>query len=114
MLSGLHFNREKLAQAAKTGFMTATDLADYLVKKNIPFRQAHAIVGQIVSSCLAQGLELDELPLAELQKHAPEIAADVADVLSVSGSVNSRQSPGGTALKQVSAALAEAEKALGI
>jgi argininosuccinate lyase len=114
MLSGLHFNREKLAQAAKTGFMTATDLADYLVKKNIPFRQAHAIVGQIVSSCQAQGLELDELPLAELQKHAPEIAADVADVLSVSGSVNSRQSPGGTALKQVSAALTEAEKALGI
>jgi argininosuccinate lyase len=114
MLAGLRFKRENLAAASRTGFLTATDLADYLVRKNMPFRQAHAVVGRIVAHCLDNGQELTELSLDELQDFAPMIEADVLEVLSVAGSVASRQSFGGTGLQQVEAALARAEEVLGI
>jgi len=114
MLSGLRFNRTNLEKATTAGFMTATDLADYLVVKEIPFRQAHAIVGQVVSFCIEQGRELTELALDELQRFSPVIGADVFGVLSTAGSIDSRQSIGGTALHQVKKALAQAEEALGV
>ncbi|MFP3983550.1 MAG: argininosuccinate lyase [Desulfurivibrionaceae bacterium] len=112
MLSHLKFNEKRLEEAAGGGFMTATDLADYLVKKNIPFRKAHSIVGQVVSYCLDQGKELTELTLEELQGHSPVIDRDIFYVLSEKGSVNSRISPGGTAEKEVKKVLREAEKEL--
>lgn len=112
LLANLKFNRESLARATVGGYMTATDLADYLVGKNIPFRQAHAIVGQAVAFCLEQGRELAELSLSELQGFSAEIGEDVFAVLSVAGSVNSRTSLGGTAETVVTKALAAAEKDL--
>ena len=92
--------------------MTATDLADYLVRKQMPFREAHGVVGRIVAACQEQGKELTDMTLEELQRFSPLIGADVFDVLSVEGSVNSRTSPGGTALVRVEEALRRAEKQL--
>lgn len=108
LLAGMRFNEERLAAALHRGSMTATDLADYLVKKDIPFRQAHAIVGRAVAYALGQGREVAELSLDELKRFADCIDEDVFAVLSIEGSVNSRNSPGGTGGEQVAAALERA------
>jgi argininosuccinate lyase len=113
LLGGLSFNRQALKGATRAGFLTATDLADYLVLKNIPFRQAHAIVGSAVAYCLENSKELDELDLMELQTFSEAIGQDVFEVLSVDGSI-SRVSAGGTAASEVAQALAEAEADLGM
>jgi argininosuccinate lyase len=114
LLANLKFNEARLARGLGGGYMTATDLADYLVLKNIPFRQAHAIVGRTVAFCISKGKELTELTLQELQKFSEVIEGDVFKVLSIEGSVASRVSPGGTSGKMVAKALKRAEKALGI
>ena len=114
LLSNLTFNEARLSAGLGGGYMTATDLADYLVKKNIPFRQAHAIVGRTVAYAIEMNKELTALSLAELRRFAPEIDEDVFAVLTVAGSVGSRNSIGGTGTKQVAAAIRRAEKALGI
>ncbi|MFH7320027.1 argininosuccinate lyase [Desulfurivibrio sp. D14AmB] len=110
LLAGMRFNEERLAAGLGRGCMTATDLADYLVKKQIPFRQAHAIVGRAVAYALEQGRDIAELTLAELQGFAPAIDEDVFAVLSIEGSVNSRNSLGGTGGARVEEALARAER----
>jgi argininosuccinate lyase len=114
LLGGLVFNRETLSAATRSGFLTATDLADYLVLKNVPFRQAHAIVGSAVAYCLEKSKELADLDLMELEMFSEAIGQDVFEVLSVDGSVNSRTSAGGTAASEVEKALAAAEADLGI
>ncbi len=114
MLDNTKFNLRELEQATRGGFMTATDLADYLVVKDIPFREAHAIVGQVVALCQQRNIELIDLTLTELQKFSAQIKSDVFAVLSVQGSINSRTSPGGTAEQQVEQALVKAEQRLGI
>ena len=112
LLHNTTFNTERLQQATHGGFMTATDLADYLVRKNIPFRKAHGIVGGVVAHCQQRGIELTNLSLDELQKFSPAIEQDIFNVLSVEGSVNSRISTGGTAQIQVEQALEIAEQQL--
>jgi argininosuccinate lyase len=112
LLGNLTFKTERLRAATRGGFMTATDLADYLVKKNMPFRQAHGVVGRIVAHCQARGVELEDLPLAELREFSELIGADVLEVLSVDGSVNSRISAGGTARERVEEALTRIENML--
>ena len=114
LLSGLSFNREILAHATEKGFMTATDLAEYLVRKNVPFRQAHAVVGQAVAYCIANGKELTDLTLKELQEFSDTVQEDVFEVLGAEGSVNSRTASGGTAGTVVLKALVKAETDLGI
>ena len=114
LLDNTEFNTGRLEEATIGGYMTATDLADYLVRKNIPFRQAHEIVGRTVAYCIKQGKELDELELDELRQFSDQIEKDVFPVLSVQGSVNSRTSAGGTAAIRVAEALAVAEKSLGL
>jgi argininosuccinate lyase len=113
LLANLSFKTERMLAATRGGFMTATDLADYLVRKNMPFRQAHGVVGRIVAHCQARGVELDELTLAELQEFSALIEADVMAVISVEGSVNSRVSAGGTARVRVEEALARIEQQRG-
>ncbi len=109
------FNTERLATATSGGgYMTATDLADYLVRQNVPFRQAHSIVGQTVAYCIEQGKDLTDLSLDELQQFSTAINDNVFTVLTVEGSVNSRISTGGTGLARVTTALAKAEQVLGI
>jgi len=114
LLSGLSFKKEVLRGATETGYMTATDLAEYLVRKNIPFRQAHAIVGRAVAYCLENGKELTDLTLEELQNFNENIGEDVFEILEITGSVNSRSTPGGTAEAAVIKALAKAEADLGL
>ena len=114
LLQNLSFRKEKLQAATKGGFMTATDLADYLVLKKMPFRKAHGVVGRIVALCQERGIELDELSLEELQQFSDVIEKDVMDCLSVEGSVNSRISKGGTATVRVEESLLRTEQQLGI
>lgn len=114
LLANSEFNTERMKEATYGGFMTATDIADYLVTKNMPFRQAHGVVGRIVTLCQQRGIELVELSLEELQQFSDRIEKDIFDVLSVEGSVNSRTSAGGTAGVRVEEALVRAEQQLGI
>jgi len=114
LLNNLTFNTENMAKATRAGFMTATDLADYLVLKNVPFREAHGIVGRAVIYCLEKGCELENLTINELTRFSEVIDKDVFKVLSVEGSVNSRMSSGGTSLQRVKKAVDEAEKQLRI
>ncbi|WP_417910770.1 argininosuccinate lyase [Candidatus Electronema sp. PJ] len=114
LLANSIFNGGRMREATHGGFMTATDLADYLVKKNLPFRQAHRVVGEIVAFCQERNIELTELSLAEMRQFSALIDDDVFAVLTVEGSVNSRVSAGGTAGVRVAEALARAEQQLGI
>ncbi len=114
MLGNLAFNTERMRRATDTGFITATDLADYLVMKNVPFRDAHGIVGHAVAACIGKGCELSDLSLDEFKTFSPAIEDDVYAVLTVEGSVNSRVSTGGTGLEKVKEAVAKAEQLLGM
>ena len=114
LLENLKFNTEKMIDATKSGFMTATDLADYLVLKDVPFREAHGIVGRIVSYCIDRDCELVDLTVQDMQQFSPVIEKDVYEVISIDGSVQSRISTGGTSLQRVEEALRAAEKQVGI
>ena len=103
---GLTVNKARMQEAASQGYATATDLADYLVKKGLPFRDAHETVAHAVKSAQAKGLDLSQLPLSELQSLHPSIAEDVFEVLSLQGSLNARHTLGGTAPTQVKQQLA--------
>jgi len=101
MMPHVRINREAMLASAKKGFATATDLADYLVRKGLAFRDAHEIVGKAVRLGLETRRDLSEISLPELQKFSPEIASDVFDVLTLEGSVAARDLFGGTAPKRV-------------
>jgi argininosuccinate lyase len=97
-----------MAAALRQGYATATDLADYLVKKGLPFRDAHEAVARATKACEVKGCDLPDLPLADLQAFSPLIADDVYQVLTVAGSLAARDHIGGTAPRQVRAAIARA------
>jgi argininosuccinate lyase len=109
LIPGITVKKAAMLAAAGEGFTTATDLADYLVRKNIPFREAHAISGRIVKKCVDSDKTLDELTLEKMQEVDSRIEADVAKVLTVHASVNARVSLGGTAFATVEKALLSAE-----
>jgi argininosuccinate lyase len=112
MIPALVPNIEVMKEAALRGFSTATDLADYLVKKNIAFRDAHEIVGKAVALGVRENRDLSELSLAELQQFSSLIEDDVFAVLTLTGSVAARNHLGGTAPNQVQAAIGRAESRL--
>jgi argininosuccinate lyase len=101
--------KEHISRIVTQGFLTATDLADYLVKKGMPFRQAHSVVGKAVSQCISQGKELTDMNLEDLKAFSSLIDEDIFEVLSIEGSVGTRRCPGGTAPERVAEALAKAE-----
>ena len=105
MLRGISVNKANMRQAALEGFATATDLADYLVKKGMPFRDAHEVVALAVKHGVQQGCDLADLPLIELQKFSSMISDDVYHVLTLEGSLASRNHIGGTAPSQVKQAV---------
>ncbi|MFO7580740.1 MAG: argininosuccinate lyase [Nitrosomonas halophila] len=113
MLTGLHVNQAAMRQAALRGYATATDLADYLVKKGVPFRDAHEIVAQAVRFAENKRCDLSDLSLAELHQFSNVIETDVFQVLTLEGSLQSRDHPGGTAPRQVRLAISQAREALG-
>jgi argininosuccinate lyase len=113
MLGSLTFRLERMRRAAGEHFSTATDLADYLVRKGLPFRQAHEIVGKIVRRAEAAGVELAALGLDALREHSPLIEADVLEALTVDASLRARAVTGGTAPAAVRAALEQAARLVG-
>ncbi|HEV7392636.1 MAG TPA: argininosuccinate lyase [Burkholderiales bacterium] len=112
LLGGLEVNRDAMRQAVQQGFATATDLADYLVKKGMPFREAHEAVAQAVRHAETRGKDLSELPLSELQEFSALIGDDVFDALTLEGSLAARSHIGGTAPVRVKQAIAKARKSL--
>ncbi|MBE7369708.1 argininosuccinate lyase [Ramlibacter pallidus] len=106
MAGGITVQPQAMEQAALKGYATATDLADYLVKKGLPFRDAHETVAHAVKAATSHNCDLSELPLAVLQQFHPQIEKDVYDALSLRGSLNARNTLGGTAPAQVRAQLA--------
>ena len=105
---------ENMRKAAESGFSTATDLADYLVKKGLPFRTAHDLVGRIVKRAITMGKRLDEMSLSELSADTDLIGEDIYNVLTPEGSVASRNHYGGTAPQQVKNAIKEARARLSL
>lgn len=108
LIQGLEPKAERMRAACEEGFLTATDLADYLVTKGLPFREAHHVVGNIVAYCLEKGLKLWELSLGKFREFSELIEEDVYDWLTLEGSVARRQVPGGTAPETVKKALKQA------
>jgi argininosuccinate lyase len=108
LVRGIQVKPEAMRLALKKGHATATDLADYLVKKGVPFRDAHEAVARAVRAAEERGCDLSGLPLSELRCFSPLIGEDVFDVLGVAGSLASRDHPGGTAPNQVRAAVSRA------
>jgi argininosuccinate lyase len=114
MIASMTPNKEKMRASASSGFSTATDLADWLVRDlNIPFREAHHITGAAVKAAETTGVALPDLPLKSLQAIEPRITDKVFAVLTVDASVASRQSYGGTAPLRVREQVAEWKKKLG-
>ncbi|CAG0948427.1 argininosuccinate lyase [Burkholderiales bacterium] len=104
---------ERMREAAREGYATATDLADYLVRKGLPFRDAHEAVARAVREAEANGVDLADLPLAALERVSPLVGTDVHAMLTLEGSVASRDHPGGTAPRRVREAVAAARAAIG-
>jgi argininosuccinate lyase len=112
MIPAMEPKRENMLRAASRGYATATDLADYLVRKGLPFRDAHEVVGKLVATAIEAGCDLAALPLETLQGGCDRIDEDVFDILTLEGSVNVRNHVGGTAPSQVVDAVARARRRL--
>jgi argininosuccinate lyase len=113
MMPTLRIKDDNMRRAASIGFLNATDMADYLVGQGVPFRNAHAIVGQAVAYALSQGKELHELSLKELNTFSKQIQNDIFDHLTLEHMIARRQSAGGTAADNVRAAIETARQSLG-
>jgi len=112
LVSGIRIKPEAMAAALRQGYATATDLADYLVKKGLPFRDAHEAVARAVRACEARGCDLPDLTLDELRSFSPLVGEDAFAVLTVAGSLAARNHLGGTAPAQVKAAIKRARASL--
>jgi argininosuccinate lyase len=112
LISGMKLRRENLEKMAKTGYITATNLANYLADKGIPFREAHFIVGAIVKHCEKKGIELEEMDLKSYQSFNPKFEKDVYSVLTLDYSVESVKSYGGTSPESVKLQISKAKKIL--
>ncbi|MGS4771810.1 argininosuccinate lyase, partial [Klebsiella pneumoniae subsp. pneumoniae] len=112
VLDGIQVKRPRCAEAAQQGYANATELADYLLAKGVPFREAHHIVGEAVVEAIAQGKPLEALTLADLQKFSPVIADDVYPILSLQSCLEKRAAKGGVSPQQVAQAINEAKARL--
>lgn len=112
LVESTRFNAKKMKAALGEGYVLATDLADYLSTRGVPFRDAHRVVGEIVAFCQARGLELKELKLNELKRFHPKFSADVSRWLDEGHSVDRRSAVGGTARKNVRNEIKRAQKIL--
>ena len=101
MMAGVEPNRAVMRKAAAAGYPTATDLADYLARRGVPFRTAHDIVGRVVRLASERGCDIADLSLDELKSFSDVISQDVYEVLTLEGSIASRNHVGGTAPEQV-------------
>lgn len=114
MVGSMKINHDTMAQATEKDFSNATELADYLATKGMPFRQAHEVVGKLVLQCTQQGIYLQDVPLEEYQEITPLIEADIYDTLASKTAIQRRNSLGGTGFSQVTVAISKAKTALNI
>ena len=114
MIPTIKVNRSRMRQAVSGDFSTATDLADYLARRGLPFRQAHVVIGKLVQFCLDQNKVLEELSLEELQRVSPLFKPDVLEFLRPEAAVAARTSYGGTAPEQVRQQLARLKKTIAL
>ena len=112
MIPKIKFIRKRIEKAVDSGFMTATDIAEYLVGKGVPFREAHEITGKIVRKCIESDSNLASIDINELRKFSTRIGADIRSVLTPGNSINSRKSHGGTAEELVSKRIAGIKKSM--
>src|SRR6185369_6875079 len=112
VLRNISVNAERARASASSGYMNATELADYLVRKGMPFREAHEVAGKIVMRAITAGKELDQLSLAELREVSLLFSEDVHIALSLEETLSSKSQAGGTAPESVTKALAAARKSL--
>jgi argininosuccinate lyase len=112
MIATSTFDRDRMARALDEGFVTATELADWLVTRQVPFREAHAVVGRIVAHCLSASKGLSELSVEELRRFHPAFDADALAWTDPEQAVERRDLPGGPARKQVAARIVEARARL--
>lgn len=112
LLPEIRFKGERMAEMAKEGFTLATDLADYLVRKGVPFRRAHQVIGQLVQFCIQQGKELQDCSLEELKNLHKGFDSDVFSFLDLAGAIDQRTSTGGTATSCVKEAIESAQQEL--
>jgi argininosuccinate lyase len=101
LIAGMKPRKDNMRAAAQDGFMNATDLADYLVGRGVPFRAAHGVAGKLVRQCVSDGRRIEKLPLAELKRFSPRFDKDIYDYLSVDAMVDRRRALGGTARRNV-------------
>jgi argininosuccinate lyase len=114
MLPELQINRERIQATAMDPNLLATDLAEYLMKKGTPFREAHAIVGKIVAHSLANEIPLNQIPLAELKKFAPLLDSDVAEVFDLANALTKRRATGAPSPENVAAQIQRSRSDLGL
>jgi argininosuccinate lyase len=112
MIPAIVPKKDNMRNAALRGYATATDLADYLVMKGLPFRDAHEVVGKLVADGIVAGKDLSELTLEAMQSQSKLIESDIFTVLTLESSVNARNHPGGTAPGQVRLAIQKARKSI--
>ena len=113
VLDGLQVKRPRCQEAAEQGYANSTELADYLVAKGVPFREAHHIVGEVVVAAIGQGVALEALSLAQLQEFSAVIGEDVYPILALQSCLDKRNAQGGVSPQQVAFAVAEAKQRLG-
>ncbi|MEY4349950.1 MAG: hypothetical protein RL719_1247 [Actinomycetota bacterium] len=113
MVATLQFNKNRVELLAPAGFSLATDVAEWLVKQKVPFRDAHEITGKLVSFCEQNSLQLHQVPDADMAAISPKLTPEVREVLSVDGSIRSRSGAGGTALPRVLEQIANLRKLVG-
>ena len=110
MLKVIEFKHENMKKALNEGFITATDVADYLSRKGMPFRNSHEVAGKIVSYAEKKGLELPDLNISEFKKFSDLFEGDLYKYITLDGSINSRKSHGGTAKSNVRKMIKSAKK----
>jgi argininosuccinate lyase len=110
LLRGMAVNEERMREACDDGFLTATDLADYLARRGLPFRKSHEVAGRVVRHCEERGIRLKDLSLSELRRFSRLIGEDVRDAISLTRSVQARGTRGGTGTAAVRARLSELKK----
>jgi argininosuccinate lyase len=112
VLRNISVNKERARASASNSYMNATELADYLVRKGMPFREAHEVVGKVVMRAIELGKELDQLPLSELREVSALFAEDVHSALTLEQTLRSKSQEGGTAPEAVASALTRARQSL--
>ncbi len=114
MLDTLSVNEDKILNSIKSGFLNATDVADYLARRNIPFRQAHKITGEIVSYCESRNMAIDDMSIEDFKNFSEVFEEDILSEITIENCINKRDSLGGTSIKNVEIQLENARKYLGI